>query len=57
MRLKKSIQEAFPEVEINCHSAKGTTGVIDVAWMDGGNKQIIWSKGKADTEGNHQTII
>lgn len=56
-RLKKSIAEAFPNVNINCHSAKGTTSKIEVAWIDEGQKNIIWSKGKADTENNHQEII
>jgi hypothetical protein len=33
------------------------TSKIEVAWIDGGQKDIIWSKGKADTENNHQEII
>lgn len=50
LRLKKSLAEAFPEYEINCHSADGVTSKIEVSWIDGGNKAIVWSKGKADTE-------
>lgn len=54
MRLKKSLTEAYPDVEINCHSAKDLTSKIEVAWIEGGNKQIVWSKGRADTENGHQ---
>ena len=57
MRLKKAIQAAFPDVEIDCHSASGMTSKIEVSWIDGANKQIIWSKGKADTENGHVAII
>ncbi len=53
LRLKKALQEAFPNVEINNHSASTLTSKIEVAWIEDGNKNIIWSKGKADTEGNH----
>ena len=56
LRLKKVLQEAFPDVEINCHSAGGMTRLIEVSWIDGGNKQTVWSKGKADTESNHAEI-
>ena len=35
-RLKKSIADSFPDVTINCHSAKGMTSKIEVAWIDGG---------------------
>lgn len=57
MRLKKAIQAAFPNVEIDCHSANGMTSKIEVSWIDNGNKRIIWSKGKADTESGHNAII
>jgi hypothetical protein len=33
------------------------TSRIDVAVIDNGNKKMIWSKGKAETENNHATII
>jgi hypothetical protein len=55
--LKKSLQNAFPNTEINTHSASGLTGKIEVAWIEGGNKIIIWSKGKADTESHHEQIV
>ena len=57
MRLKKSLAEAYPDVEINCHSAQGMTSKIEVAWISNGDKQIVWSKGKADTENGHQQIV
>lgn len=56
-RLKKALSEAFPNVTINCHSANGMTSRVEVAWIDGGNKQIIWSKGKNETESGHANII
>ena len=56
-RLKKAIEAAIPGAPINLHSAKGMTSKIEVAWIDGGNKQIVWSKGKADTENGHAEII
>lgn len=49
MRLKKYLVEKFPGVEINNHSAKGTTGVIQVSWIVDGKKSVVWSKGKGET--------
>lgn len=57
MRLKNSLQKALPGVEINSHSANGMTSKIEVAWIENGQKKIIWSKGKQDTEGSHEEII
>ena len=48
-RLSEAIKKSLPDVTINCHSASGMTSKIEVAWIDGGQKNIIWSKGKADT--------
>ena len=28
-----------------------------VYWTDGGNKNMVWSNNKADTEGNHPKIV
>lgn len=54
-RLKKAIQATFPDVQISCHSAGKSTGTIQIAWIeDTGKKNILWSKGKAETENNHQ---
>jgi hypothetical protein len=33
LRLKKALAEAFAGIEINCHTASGTTGKIEVAWL------------------------
>ena len=49
LRLKKALQESFPDVEINSHSAGKVTGKIDVAWIIDGKKNVIWSNGKAET--------
>jgi hypothetical protein len=48
---------AFPNVEIECQSADGTTSKIEVFWIEGANKKMMWSKGKADTENGHNQII
>ena len=48
---------AFPNVEIDCASADGNTSKIEVFWIDGANKKLVWSKGKADTENGHNEII
>ena len=53
LRLKKRLTEAYPDVEINCHSANAKTSKIEVAWIENGNKNIVWSKNKADTENSH----
>jgi hypothetical protein len=57
MKLKKSLRIAFPFIEIYLHSASKLTKKIEVAWIEGGNKNIIWSKGKAETEAGHPEII
>ena len=57
LRLKKSLQEAFGNIIINCHAASTTTGKIEVAWIDNGQKEIVWSKNKIDTESNHPNIV
>ncbi len=57
MRLKKSLQDAFGNIAINCHAASTTTGKIEVAWIEDGQKQIVWSKNKIDTENKHPDII
>jgi len=52
-RLKNTIKANYPGVEINTHSAKGSTGVITVKWVREGKMETVWSKGKAATEGGH----
>lgn len=56
LRLKMSIQKAFPNVAINSHSANGQTGKIVVSVVDAGKNQVVWSEGKASTENNHAKI-
>ena len=56
-RLKTAIAAKFPDVKINCHSAKGMTSKIEVAWIENGQKTIVWSKGKAETENGHAQVI
>lgn len=59
LRLKKALLAAFPGVEIECESADETTSRIEVYWIEGANKKMIWSKGKAETdnEKGHNEII
>jgi hypothetical protein len=51
------LADAFPNVEIECESADGMTSKIEVVWIEGANKKMIWSKGKKDTENGHNEII
>ena len=37
--------------------ASTATNRIDVAWNKGGNRHVVWSNNKTDTENNHPTII
>lgn len=54
--MKNFLAQQFPDVKINCHSAKGMTSKVEVAWIENGQKNIVWSKGKADTENGHAEI-
>lgn len=56
-RLKKSILENLPGVEVNCHSAMGKTGTIKVSWSKGGNLSTVWNKGRGETENGHAEIV
>ena len=44
-------------VPVNAHSASGTTGVIEVRICKGGNKEVVWKKGKPETEAGHDEIV
>lgn len=57
LKLRKSIQQAFPGVEIDYREANGATGRIEVAWSGAGIRNIVWSNNKTDTENNHPTIV
>jgi len=46
----KSIQTAFPDVEIDCHAAYFRTGLIEVSWINGDKKKKVWSKGRSETD-------
>ena len=48
-RLNKTLADTFPDVQIDHHSANGVTNKIEVAWIDNGNKNIVWSKTKEET--------
>jgi hypothetical protein len=56
-KLKQSIQSAFPDYNIICRSAIKVTGKIEVSWINGILKNVIWTSGKNNTENNHKTII
>lgn len=53
LRLKKYVQAHFPDKTIDCHSANGATSKIEVGWVKEGNKNLVWSDGKAQTEKAH----
>ncbi len=55
--LKQSIVQAYPNVEIESVSAGQKTSKIEVFWIDGGNKQAVWTNGRAQTDSNHQQIV
>ena len=50
MRVKKAVQEAFPDAEVSCHSAKGVTGTIKVSWVKDGQLNTVWEKGRGPTD-------
>ena len=56
-KLKKSVQEAFPNVEIENKQANKCTNRIEVCWNENGGKNTVWSNSKADTEANHPKIV
>lgn len=43
MRLKTSLQMAFPGTKINCHQSKKLTKKIIVSMIMDGHQQIIWA--------------
>lgn len=57
LKLKKTVQEAFPDVPIDYKEADGATNRIDVSWHHEEGKNLVWSNSKADTEKNHPTIV
>jgi hypothetical protein len=52
--LKSALQKAFAGVEVDCHSAGQKTSLVQVAWINNGHKNVVWSKGRQDTEKGHQ---
>ena len=52
-RLKSSIISAFPNVSVSAKSADSKTGDIKVGWVKNGQMNVIWKKGKSDTENGH----
>jgi selT/selW/selH-like putative selenoprotein len=56
LTLKNKILEAFPGVAIERNEASSSTNRIEV-YCVGGNRQLVWSNGKADTDKSHATII
>jgi hypothetical protein len=42
---------------INCHPAGGMTRKVEVAWIQGGNKTIVWGENKSKTESGHAEIM
>ena len=55
--LRKSIRSAFPGVEVEPKAVNSGSNRIEVAWNNSGNRNIVWSNNKTDTEGSHPTIV
>ena len=55
--LKQSIVQAYPKVDIESVSAGTKTSKIEVFWIDGGKKEVVWSNGRAQTDSAHQQIV
>jgi hypothetical protein len=47
----------YPTIKINSHTADEETGKIEVYVVDGQNKELIWSKGRGDTDKGHKEIV
>lgn len=56
-RLKDFIIKNIEGVQVKCHSANGTTGVIQVSWDKNGKLETVWKKGKQETNENHAQIV
>lgn len=57
-KLKAFIAGNYGEpLDINVHSANGTTGTIKVSWIKNGALQTVWEKGKQDTINGHAQIL
>lgn len=58
MKLKQFLLTNYTApLEINLHSANGTTGTIKVSWIKNGALQTVWEKGRQDTINGHQQIL
>lgn len=57
LKLRKVVQDAFPGVEIDYREAGSATNRIEVAWNNGGTRNLVWSNNKKDTESSHATIV
>lgn len=58
MKLKQFLLNNYGEpLEVNLHSANGTTGTIKVSWIKNGALHTVWEKGRQDTINGHQEIL
>lgn len=58
MKLKQFLLSNYTApLEINLHSANGTTGTIKVSWIKNGALQTVWEEGRQDTINGHQQIL
>ena len=56
-RVKILMEDNYPKAKIDYRSAKGVTGKIEVSWIKGGKKEIVWSAGRSETSQNEELIL
>lgn len=47
----------FPTIKINSHTADDETGRVEVFIVENGKKDMIWSKGRKETDQGHKEIV
>ena len=57
LKLRKTVQQAFPDVEVEHVEASSATNRIEVCWYNDGDRNVVWSNNKTDTENSHPNIV
>lgn len=56
--LRKTIEENVDDVEVSTRPEYGGGfAKIEVSWVVDGNKEVVWSKNRGETNSNHLTIV
>ena len=56
-RLRDHLKAIFLEAEIQCQAAETFTKKIEVSWMTGEGKKVVWAEDRKLTEISHDKII